>query len=136
MEALQHSIMGLGGFALYFGISLVALLVFKVLYTFATPYNEWALVKEKNLAAAIALSGAIVGFSIALAGAASNSVSVIDFLVWAVVALIAQLLAFVVVRIIMPKIAARIKDDEAPAGVVLAGMSIAIGMLNAACMAY
>lgn len=136
MEALQHSIAGLGNFALYFLISLGALVAFKFVYTFATPYDEWKLVKEKNMAAAIALSGAVIGFSIALAGAASNSVSIIDFLIWAVVALIAQLLAFLVVRVIMPKITARIKDNEAPAGVVLAGVSVAIGLLNAACMTY
>lgn len=136
MEMLQHSVMGLGAFALYFGLSLVALLAFKFIYAFVTPYDEWALVKEKNTAAALALAGSLVGFSIALSSAASNSVSLVDFSVWAVVALLAQLIAYVLVRVFMPKIATRIKDNEAPAGIVLAGMSIAIGLLNAACMSY
>lgn len=136
MEVLEHSLAGLANFALYFLVSLIALLLFKVIYTWITPHDEWALVKEKNTAAAVGLSGAILGFSIALSGAASNSVNLIDFSVWAVVALIAQLIAFLIVRLRLPKIIQRIKDDELPAAIVLAGISIAIGLLNAACMSY
>ncbi|WP_415881775.1 DUF350 domain-containing protein [Neptuniibacter sp. QD34_54] len=133
MDAL---LIGLTNFAIYFGLSLVALLLFKVIYTFLTPYDDWALVKEKNMAAACALSGATVGFTIALASAISNSVSLIDFAVWAVVALVAQLIAYLVVRLFMPKITQRIQDGETPAGIVLGAVSIAIGILNAASMTY
>lgn len=133
MDAL---IIGLTNFALYFGGALVALLLFKVIYTFFTPYDEWALVKEKNMAAAAALAGATIGFSIALASAISQSISLLDCAVWAVVALIAQLLAYLIVRLFMPKITARIQAGETPAGVVLGAVSIAIGILNAASMTY
>ena len=133
MEAL---LTGLANFALYFSLALVALLLFKVIYTLFTPYDEWALVKEKNMAAACALSGASIGFSIALASAISNSVSLFDCAIWAVVALIAQLIAYLVVRMFMPKITQRIKDGETPAGIVLGAVSIAIGILNAASMTY
>jgi len=138
MDAVMESLQGLGAFALYFSISLVALVVFKFLYTLVTPHDEWALVKEqKNTAAALGLGGAVLGFSIALAGAASNAVDLIDFGVWAIVALIAQVVAFALVRFIyMPKIVTRIENDEVSAGIVLAGISIAIGILNAACMTY
>lgn len=133
MDAL---LIGLTNFALYFGIALVALLLFKVLYTLFTPYDDWALVKEQNMAAASALSGATIGFAIALSSAISNSISLIDFAVWAVVALFSQILAYLVVRLFMPKITQRIKDGETPAGVVLGAVSIAIGILNAASMTY
>lgn len=133
MDAL---LIGLTNFATYFGLALVALLLFKVVYTLITPYDDWALVKEKNGAAACALSGAIIGFSIALAGAISNSVSLIDFAVWAVIALLAQLIAYLVVRLFLPKITQRIQDGEIPAGVVLGAVAIAIGLLNAASMTY
>ena len=136
MDILQDSIAGLGNFLLYFGISLVALMLFKVVYTLVTPHDEWKLVKDKNMAAAAGLTGAILGFAIAVSGAASNSVSVLDFGIWVVIALIAQLIAFFIVRLFMPKIVDRISNDELPAGIVLGGVSIAIGMLNAACMTY
>ncbi len=136
MLELQESISGLGPFAIYFGLSLVALVIFKKVYTLITPYDDWQLVKDQNMAAAAALSGAIIGFSIALSGAASQSVSVLDFSIWAVVALVAQLIAFALVRMFMPKIVSRIKEGELPAGIVLGGVSIAIGLLNAGSMTY
>ena len=136
MPELQESISGLGPFVVYFGLSLVALVAFKKIYTMITPYDDWQLVKEQNMAAAAALFGAIIGFSIALSSAASQSVSLLDFAIWAIVALIAQLVAFSLVRLFMPKIVQRIKAGELPAGIVLGGVSIAIGLLNAGSMSY
>lgn len=136
MDAFEPLLNGLLNFALYFGLSLVALLLFKFLYTLFTPYDEWALVKNQNSAAACALGGAVIGFSIALGSAASNSVSLMDFAVWAVVALIAQIIAYFVVRMFMPLISQRIQDNEVPAGIVLGAVSIAIGILNAASLTY
>lgn len=131
-------LIAIGNFALYFGISLVFLMLFKFVYTIVTPHDEWTLIKEQqNVAASIGFAGAIIGFAIALASAASNSVSLLDFATWGVIALIAQCLAFAVVRFIfMPKIVERIEQNEISAGVVLGATSIAIGLLNAACMSY
>ncbi|MBV1787411.1 DUF350 domain-containing protein [Marinobacterium sp. D7] len=138
MDTILHSLQGLTGFGLYFLISIVALMCFKFLYTRITPHNEWKLIKEKhNTAAAWAFGGATLGFAIALGGAAANSVNLQDFVVWAVVALIAQLLAFTIVRVIyMPRIVTRIENDEVPAGLMVCFISISIGILNASCLTY
>ncbi len=138
METAVDSLYGLADFGLYFAIGLGLLLLFKLAYTFVTPHDEWKLVKdEQNIAAAWGLVGAVIGFSLALAGAASNSVSIIDFVIWGVVALLAQVVAFAIVRFIfMPKIVQRIHDQEVSAGIILGGISIAVGILNAACMTY
>lgn len=132
------SLGGLSAFAIYFALSLVLLLAFKYIYTFITPHDEWKLVKEdKNSAAAIGLVGALIGFSLALGSAASNSVSIIDFIIWGIVALIAQTIAFAIVRfLLMPKIIERINANEIAAGIILGGVSVAVGLLNAACMTY
>lgn len=125
-------------FGACFGSSLVFLVVFKFAYTFVTPHDELKLIKEeKNTAAAIGFGGAVIGFSIALSGAASNSVSMVDFVTWAAIALIAQLLAFALVRFFfLPLIVERIKSNEVSAGTMLGATSIAVGLLNAACMTY
>lgn len=136
MDAIAPLLNGLSAFALYFLVSLIALLLFKVFYTLITPHDEWTLVKDNNTSAACALAGAVIGFSIALGSAASNSVSLIDFAVWALVALIAQLLAYLIARLFMPQISQRIEANELPAGLVLGATSIAIGILNAASMTY
>lgn len=138
MDTIMQSLAGLDNFALYFGLSIVFLFIFKLVYALVTPHYEWKLVKEeKNVAAAIGFGGAIIGFAIALGSAASNSVAVVDFAIWALVAVIAQSLAFAILRFsFMPKIAERINNNEVSAGVMLASMSIAVGLLNAACMTY
>ncbi|WP_293748516.1 DUF350 domain-containing protein [uncultured Paraglaciecola sp.] len=138
MDAILNSISGLGNFALYFAVSILLLFVFKVVYAFVTPHDEWKLVKEdKNQAAAIGFGGAMIGFSIALAGAVANSEFLIDFVVWGVVAIIAQSFAFALLRFtFMPKIAERIDNNEISAGTILAAVSISVGLLNAACMSY
>ena len=138
MEAIAESLEGLLSFVIYFAGSLALLIVFKFVYALITPHDEWKLVKDdKNIAAAVGFVGAIIGFALALGGAASNSVSLIDFAIWGVVALFAQSLAFAIVRFLfMPKIVQRINDNEISAGVILGGVSIAVGLLNAACMTY
>ena len=85
MDTIMQSLAGLDNFALYFGLSIVFLFIFKLVYALVTPHDEWKLVKEeKNVAAAIGFGGAIIGFAIALGSAASNSVAIIDFAIWAV----------------------------------------------------
>ena len=137
-EAMTAFMNGITAFTGYFGLSLVFLVVFKLIYMWTTPHDEWKLIKEeKNVSAAIALAGAIVGYAIAIAGAASNSVGIIDFAMWGAVALVAQVSGFFIVRaLMMPKIVERIENDEVPAAVVLASVSIAVGLLNAACLTY
>ncbi len=138
MDTIILSLSGLDNFALYFVISIAFLFIFKIVYAFVTPHDEWKLVKEdKNVAAAVGFGGALIGFAIALSGAASNAVSIIDFALWAVIAIVAQSCAFGLLRFtFMPKIAERINNNEVSAGIMLAAMSIAVGLLNSACMTY
>lgn len=136
--ALAQSVSGLGNFAVYFILSIVLFFVFKILYTMVTPHNEWKLVKEQqNTAAAIGFGGAMIGFAIALAGAATHSEFFLDYFIWALVAMMAQIFAFFILRFtFMPLIAERIDNKEVSAGIILASVSISVGMINAACMSY
>ncbi|MDT8405958.1 MAG: DUF350 domain-containing protein [Methylococcales bacterium] len=138
MDHIIESLLGLAPFAQYFFSSLALLLIFKWVYILVTPHDEWKLVKEdNNVAAAAALVGSFIGFSLALASAAQNSVSLIDFWLWATVALLAQIIAFLIIRFVfIPKISQRIENNELSSGLILGGFSIAVGILNGACMTY
>jgi putative membrane protein len=129
---------GVMHFALYFGVAIIFLIIFKSVYALATPHAEWKLIKEeKNTAAAIGFGGAIVGFALALSGAVSNSGDLIDFAIWGVIALVAQIISFSIVRFVfMPKITTRIENNEVSAGIVLGATNVAVGLINAACMTY
>lgn len=91
MDTIIQSLAGLDNFALYFVISVAFLFVFKIVYAMVTPHDEWKLVKEEqNVAAATGFGGALIGFAIALSGAASNAVSIVDFALWGVIAIVAS----------------------------------------------
>jgi len=122
------------GFVLYLLVALLVFGLYACLYTRLTPHKEWTLIREGNVAAAIALGGALIGFAIPAASAIAHSVSLLDFLIWALIALVAQLLAFVLVSWLISGLSARISQGESAAAILSAAIAISVGLLNAACM--
>ncbi|MEN3791518.1 DUF350 domain-containing protein [Fulvimarina sp. MAC3] len=127
---------GLPSFLAYFILGLVLYGLFAAIYTALTPHKEVALIREGNMAAVLAYLGAIIGFGIVLSSAAENSISIVDFIIWAIIGVLVQILAFFIASVTMTKLHERITKGEIAAGVWSAGNSIAIGLLNAACMTY
>src|SRR5687768_299150 len=136
MDIIQHSIRGLPPFALYFVCSLALLGLFLVIYVRITPYREFALIREGNAAAAASLSGAMIGFVIPLARSISQSANLADMALWGVIALVVQLLVYFIATRLMPGIVGDIPAGKVGPGVFLGALSIATGILNAACMTY
>jgi putative membrane protein len=108
-------------------------IAFKFIYQWATPYHERTLIREGNVAAAVTLGAALLGYIIVLASALEHTVSLIEFGLWALVAGVIQIVAFTIVRrIIMPDFADRIVRGELAAALYMASISIGVGLLNAA----
>ncbi len=131
---IMQSFGGFDNFLIYLAISSALLIAFAVLYVKITPYHEVALIRENNMAAAYSLSGTIIGMAIPLASAIKGAIDPIDLAIWGVIALVFQLLVYVVARITLPHIAEDIPAGKQAAGIFLGGISIAAGILNAACM--
>jgi putative membrane protein len=127
---------GFLAFLAYFGAGLVAFAVYIAVYTRITAHDELILIKDGNQAAAIAFSGSLLGFAIAITSLIRSSVGLGDFFAWAVIALAVQLLAYWTVKAIFPHISERISNAETPAAIWLAAVSISAGLLNAASMSY
>ena len=136
MDVLAHSARGIDDFLVYLAASFVLLVVFVTIYIAITPYRELALIREGNIAASASLSGAVLGFSIPLANAIAQTVNLAEMAMWALVALAVQLLVFFVVQRLMPGLARDIPAGKVAPGIFLAALSIATGLLNAACMTY
>ena len=119
---------------IYFGIAIVATVVFVAIYVTVTPHREFTLIRQGNTAAAVSLGGALLGYTIPLAKAVSQSEGVHDMLLWSGVALVAQLVAYGATRLILPTLSSDVHDGKVASGVFLAAMSISIGLLNAAAM--
>jgi putative membrane protein len=136
----KHEIMasfsGFDDFLLYLAISGVLLAIFVAIYVRITPYHEVALIREGNMAASFSLSGTLIGMVIPLANAVEYSVNPVDMAIWGFIALAIQLIVFAIARIALPTIAIDIPAGKQAAGFFLGAISIAAGILNAACMTY
>lgn len=124
-------------FVVAFGLACLFLAAFKRLYQMSTPYDERRLVGEGNVAAGIALGGAIIGYALPLASALSVTTDPAEFVVWALLAGIIQIIASLIVRrFVVRDMVARIEGGNIASAVYLAATSIAVGLLNAASMTY
>jgi putative membrane protein len=130
------SFAGFDDFLVYLGVSLAYLAVFVAIYIRITPYREMQLIREGNMAASFALSGAILGFIVPLASAIQHSVSLIDMAIWGLIAMAVQIAAYVVVKLCIPSITRDIPENKGAQGFFLGSLSLGVGLLNAACMSY
>lgn len=133
---IMFSLQGVGSFLSYFGAAVVAEAVFLAVYMAVTKHNEAALIRKGNVAAAVSLGGAVLGFTLPLASAVIHSVSLLDMAVWSVLALVVQIAVFLLVDRVLKGISAQIEQDNMAAGATLAVASLAIGVINAASMSY
>jgi len=127
------------GFLLFFSTALLLIGIFLYLYALVTPYDDYKLIfEDNNTAASLGFGGAVIGVSIPLYSALVSSVSYIDFLVWGIVAIVIQLIfAFFVTRIKGKySLESRISKGIVPVGILMAFLSISIGLLNAGSMSF
>lgn len=113
LEALSISLnkAAVLGFVMYILGAAVLFALFQFIYTRVTPHKEFELIRSGNVAAAIALGGAVIGFAIPASNVIAYSISMLDFVVWAVIAAVVQLLAFLVTSLVLKGASARIKDN-------------------------
>jgi len=136
MRQVFDSFAGFDDFLVYLAISLVLLYVFVWLYIRVTPWAEMALIRAGNMAAAFSLSGAILGFIVPLAASIQHSVSLVDMAIWGLIAMVVQIAAFIVVKLLIPSITEDIPAGKGAQGFFLGSLSLGVGLLNAACMSY
>ena len=134
METVGASLAELPWFLAYMATAVVLTLIYVVIYIWVTPHPEIKLIRENNLAAALAFAGSLLGFCLPLASAIANSVALVDCVAWGVIALIIQIAIFYLVRLPIPKISERIENGEMASGLWLGAASLAGGVLNAASM--
>ena len=84
----------------------------------------------------MAFGGALIGFSLPLSSAITNSLSLLDCALWGSIALIVQVLTFFVLRIALTQLPERITQGEMAAGIISAASAISVGFINAASMSY
>ncbi len=127
MRALRD-LEAFGFFALYVGLGLGMLLVFTRAYIWMTPYNEAEDIRKGNIAPAVALVGAMLGFTAPLLAASLYGAGWLDYLQWALIACLVQLACFKVLYWLLPK---EIESANGAAALVYAGAAVCVGLINA-----
>lgn len=124
----------LPAFATYFAAAAAIVAGFVALYALITPYNELALIRDGNVAAAVSLAGALMGIALPVAVAVAVSHNLMAMVGWGVVACLVQLVAYLAARLALPHLALDIPQGRLASAIFLAAISVGVGILSAACI--
>lgn len=133
---IAEALAKLPDFVLFFSGSLALVGLYLLIYTLATSHNEFGLIRQNNLAAALSLGLSLIGFALPLSSAIVHSTTIVDLAVWGLVAIVVQLVVYALVRLVLPNLSSRIASGELAAALFLGAASLAAGVINAAAMSY
>lgn len=133
---MAQALVKLPDFALFFSGALALVGLYLLVYTLATSHNEFGLIRQNNVAAALSLGLSLTGFALPLSSAIVHSTTIVDLAIWGVVAIVVQLVVYVLVRLVLPNLSSRIASGELAAALFLGAASLAAGVLNAAAMSF
>lgn len=119
-------------FLAYFGVGLGVLFVAAAIVLLVTPHSEIRLIRAGNTAAAVAFGGSLIGLALPVHSAISHSVSLLDAVIWGLVAAVVQVLAFLIARVASGTLSKQIDDNVVSAGIFSAAIAISMGLVNAA----
>lgn len=128
------SMAGLPAFLLYFAVGVALVTAFAVIYQRLTTHDEIALIRGGNLSAAIAFGGNLIGFAVPLQKAIAQASSIADCVLWALAAMIIQLGAYGIARVVIPDLSRKIEEDRLPSAAMFAVIAVLSGTLAAASM--
>lgn len=121
-------------YLMYLTSGVALLLIFAMIYIRFTPYDELALIRAGHTAAAFSFGGALIGFALTLASSAVFNTSVVGFVGWSIAAMLVQVLAYLVLERVIPNLRDALEANNVAVGGFMGSVSIAIGMINAACL--
>lgn len=121
-------------YLIYIASALVMLGVFTAIYTRITRYDEFALIREGNIAAVLSYGGALVGFSFTLCSSIAVHASFTMFLVWGLAAMVVQVVVYAVMARAISGMNDAIQENNIAMGGLIGAISLSAGIVNAACL--
>ncbi|HZG59814.1 MAG TPA: DUF350 domain-containing protein [Anoxybacillus sp.] len=109
------------------------------LFSLTTKFSERELIRQGNIAVALKLWGKGIGLAIVIYAAWSNSVSLLDAVMWGVIGIITQILAYLALEYIFtPKtnLAKKVEEGNLAVGFSLFAISVIVGLIVAGSMSY
>lgn len=126
---------GLPVLLVQFALALGLLALAAAVYMAITPFHEIALIRAGNPAAGLVFAGTLIALAIPLAATLATSLVTLDILIWGLVALVIQLLAFAAATALVRDLRGLIEAGNVAAACVLVGIQLAVALVNAGAMA-
>jgi len=126
---LSAFVSGFPDFILQLGVALGLFVASLIIYVIMTPHKELALIRAGNPSAALAFGGVVVGLAIPLGSCLAYAFSLWDLLIWGVVTLLLQLLAFRFADMFLRGLPRRIAEGDVAAAIFLMTVKIGIALI-------
>jgi putative membrane protein len=133
---ILQSLAGLPAFLLYFCVSTVAVILFLLIYVRITAHDEFDLLTKNVPGAAFSLGLSTLGFALPVASAVAHASNIVDCIIWSIIALCVQVIAYYIARIPVPNLSKRIAAGELGPAIWLGLASMTAGLLSAASMTW
>jgi putative membrane protein len=130
----QEAAHALALFGQHLFLGMILAVGFVCIYSLVTPHKELELIRAGNAAAAVGLVGATIGFALPLSLVLSVTADPVHAGFWGIVALVTQIIAHLLVRLVVPHLVRDINEGKMSAGIVQAGAGLVIGMISAAAL--
>ena len=131
---IAQSLAGLGAFAAYVGVAAGLCALYLFAYTRVTGHDDFGLIAQGGVAAAVALGASLIGFALPLGSAILHTVGLIDCAIWGAIALATQLLAYALARLTRPGLSDAIAAGDVAAAIWLGAVSVTAGIVSAVSM--
>lgn len=129
--SISSFVAGFPHFVIQLGAALGLFIVSLFVYVTLTPHKELALIRAGNPSAALAFGGVVVGLAIPLGACLTYALGLMDVLVWGIVTLLIQILAFRFADIFLRGLPRRIAEGDVAAAVFLMSVKIALAVIIA-----
>ena len=93
-----------------------------------------AAIEFRDVSVKTAEDRVLLAFALPLCSAIIHAATLLDFVIWAAIAMAIQIVTFFGVRVFLNNLSQRITHNEVSAGLFVALTSLAVGAINAACM--
>lgn len=120
---------GFPDFMIQLGAALGLFIVSLIVYVLMTPHKELALIRAGNPSAALAFGGVVVGLAIPLGSCLEHAFGLMDLVIWGIVMLLIQLIAFRATDIFLRGLPRRIAEGDVAAAIFLMSVKIGIALI-------
>ena len=132
---LNSFVAGFPDFIIQLAVALGLFVASLVIYVLMTPHKELDLIRAGNPSAALAFGGVVVGLAIPLGSCLAYALSIWDLVLWGVVTLLLQIIAFRFADIFLRHLPRRIAEGDVAAAIFLMSIKIGLALIIAGAIA-